>query len=138
MNYSHALLDTPLWSFVVGAHFFPLFALGVSLGPASIALCASEDASPLTDLETIVVTGSRLDIPANQFPGAISIITRDMIEKRSDEHLLDLLRSVPGLHVDQAGGRGGIASVHVRGGEAKLSASRLCVVRNHRCMDLTA
>ncbi|MGB1849584.1 MAG: TonB-dependent receptor plug domain-containing protein, partial [Litorivicinaceae bacterium] len=73
------------------------------------------------DLENIVVTGSRIQTSSDSVSGFVTVVTRQTIDERRDENLIDLLRSLPGVHISQAGGRGGIGSVQIRGGEANFT-----------------
>ncbi len=47
----------------------------------------------------------------------VTVIDRALIEQRGDSSVLELLASVAGVHVTQLGGRGGVASVYLRGAE---------------------
>ncbi len=67
------------------------------------------------NLENIVVTASREPHAATQLPAAINIISADDIRIQRANTLTDVLRQVPGLHIDQPGPRGGRASVYTRG-----------------------
>ncbi len=72
-------------------------------------------------MENIVVTGTRLDATVEAMPGHVTVVDRALIEDRNDASVLDLLRSVSGVHVTQLGGRGGISSVHIRGAEPNFT-----------------
>ncbi|MDA0790768.1 MAG: TonB-dependent receptor plug domain-containing protein [Proteobacteria bacterium] len=72
-------------------------------------------------MENIIVTGTRLDATVEVMPGHVTVIDRALIEQRNDASVLDLLRSVSGVHVTQLGGRGGISSVHIRGAEPNFT-----------------
>lgn len=98
-------------------------ALGLSLVIVATSLVqpslASDEASEW--MESVVVTGSRVAPEKNGVTGSVTVIDRGMIERRMDENVLDLLRSVAGVHIAQAGGRSGFASIHMRGGEANFT-----------------
>ena len=102
-----------------------LAALGVSAVKAQIAGIESEPsnaaASTTMQIETITVTGTRISGDDNPVNGLTTVITREMIESRADENIIDLLRGQSGVHVAQAGGRGGIASVQLRGGDPNFT-----------------
>jgi outer membrane cobalamin receptor len=66
-------------------------------------------------LEPVVVTASREPMPADRAPGTVSVITREEIERAQYTSLVDVLRHVPGIHVEQPGSRGGRASIYTRG-----------------------
>jgi outer membrane cobalamin receptor len=66
-------------------------------------------------LEPVVVTASREPVPADRAPGTVSVITREEIERSHYTSVVDVLRHVPGVHVEQPGSRGGRASIYTRG-----------------------
>jgi outer membrane receptor protein involved in Fe transport len=47
----------------------------------------------------------------------VTRVVRSQIEALGADDIADVLRMVPGVHVDEAGGRGGVSSIYVRGGE---------------------
>jgi vitamin B12 transporter len=71
--------------------------------------------------DTIIVTGTRLNQTIENMPSHVTVIDRNEIEQRRDASMLDLLRSVSGVHVTQLGGRGGLASVYLRGSEPNFT-----------------
>jgi outer membrane cobalamin receptor len=75
--------------------------------------------APIQDM--IVVTATRTEIPTSQLGSAVTVIDRKQIEERQAVTVSELLRDVPGLSVVQAGGRGSITSLFVRGGESKYN-----------------
>lgn len=80
-----------------------------------------DEASAVTRLETVLVTGTRIAARGNPISGLTTVITREAIEARADENIIDLLRGQSGVHVAQAGGRGGVASVQLRGGDPNFT-----------------
>ena len=97
--------------------------LGVSAVQAQIVGVESETSNDAaaTQIETVTVTGTRISANGNPINGLTTVITREMIESRADENVIDLLRGQSGVHVAQAGGRGGIASVQLRGGDPNFT-----------------
>ena len=65
-----------------------------------------------------MVTPYYLPIAIGQSGSAVSVITRDEIERSSPTSVAGLLKTVPGVTVTQSGGPGGLAEVHLRGGES--------------------
>lgn len=66
--------------------------------------------------EDVLVTGSR--IAGSQRSGAgITVVTREELDRKQPMSVVDVLRHVPGLHIDQKGGRGGVSSVYMRGAD---------------------
>lgn len=100
-----------------------LAALGVSAVQAQIVGVESDSSNEAaaTQIETVTVTGTRIGANENPVNGLTTVITREMIESRADENVIDLLRGQSGVHVAQAGGRGGIASVQLRGGDPNFT-----------------
>ena len=86
--------------------------------------CASVVAFPVLaasdqdDLDQIIVTGSRAPVSINSVGSAVTVITRDDIERRQARYVSDLLRTVPGFSVSQSGVTGSQTQVRVRGAEA--------------------
>ena len=70
------------------------------------------------DFDRIVVTASRTPLTVSQTGSAITVITRDEIERREARHVTELLRSVPGFAISHTGVVGSQAQVRVRGAEA--------------------
>ncbi len=70
--------------------------------------------------EELIVTGTRLAAGEKILPGTATVIGRDEIEARNDAVVIDLLRGVPGLHVNQPGS-GGVAQVFIRGSEPNFT-----------------
>jgi vitamin B12 transporter len=80
-----------------------------------LAVCCVAAAN---DMETITVTASRTPTPVDDAGSAISLITKQDIERQNAVTLADLLRGVPGLAVSRQGGIGTLAQIRVRGAEA--------------------
>jgi vitamin B12 transporter len=74
------------------------------------ALAADQD-----NLNTVVVTATRIPTPELEVASSISVFTADEIADRQIQTLPDLLKEVPGLNVVQSGGPGGQTSVFMRG-----------------------
>lgn len=93
----------------------------------------TENDVPETTLsEEIVVSANRVDTPAEEVGSAVTVITREEIERRHQTSVLELLRTVPGLEVAQTGGPGRVASVFIRGGN---SAHTLVLIDGMRIND---
>lgn len=64
----------------------------------------------------VLVTGSR--IAGSLHSGAsTTVITREQLDRQQPASVIDVLRQVAGLHIDQKGGRGGVSSVYMRGAD---------------------
>lgn len=82
----------------------------------SLAISAGAD-EPI-ELDDLVVTTGLEPIAAKDVSGSLTVITREEIERRQVKFLSELLRTVPGFAVSQAGGPGALTQVRVRGAEA--------------------
>lgn len=90
--------------------------LGLCLAGAGLscpALAQSEGA-PIR-LETIVVSPTGVPTRTEAVASSVTVITAEEIQRDQRRTLADILQSVPGLNVVQAGGVGGQTSVFMRG-----------------------
>src|SRR5256884_4627888 len=94
------------------------FLIAVSLG-AALSMRAQEalpTASPgEAETEQVIVSATRFDIPLDQSPASVSVITSEDFEQKQIERVSDALREVPGLSVVQTGVAGQLTSVFTRG-----------------------
>lgn len=74
--------------------------------------------SAANEVDRIIVTGARTPLNIEQLGSAVTIITRDDIERQEARLVTDLLRNVPGFSVSHTGVIGSQAQVRVRGAEA--------------------
>lgn len=75
----------------------------------------------IEQLEPLVVTGTFLPTSLNKKISSSTLIDREQIEASQATSVTELLRQVPGLHIDQPGGRGGVSSVYMRGGDPNFT-----------------
>jgi vitamin B12 transporter len=76
----------------------------------------SPTASPIeAETEQVVVSATRFDIPLDQSPASVSVISSEDIEQKQIQRVSDALREVPGLSVVQTGTAGQLTSVFMRG-----------------------
>lgn len=68
-----------------------------------------------TLLDTTVVTASRLEEPADASVRAVSVITREQIERSGARDVAELLRRLPGVQIGRNGGPGQQTSLFLRG-----------------------
>jgi len=68
-------------------------------------------------LNPILVTAGWTPVQAANFPGAIAVVDALRLQAEAPQLAIDVLRSLPGSHVDEAAGPGGPAIVRLRGGE---------------------
>jgi vitamin B12 transporter len=68
-----------------------------------------------TDMETVVVTATRIPTPESQVASSITVISAEDIAAMQVQTLPDALRDVAGLNLVQTGGAGGQTSIYMRG-----------------------
>jgi outer membrane receptor protein involved in Fe transport len=73
------------------------------------------DDAPGLMMNTIVVTGSSTALRKLDTPYAISTLSQENIREDAPRSMVDLLRSLPGITVENSGGEGGGENVVVRG-----------------------
>ena len=86
-----------------------------SSGWASAVLPARAQA-PIA-LEGVVITADRIPESPEKIGSAVTVITREQIDAARAENVAELLETVPGLNVNQSGGVGGTANIHIRGAD---------------------
>ena len=91
----------------------------LSLLVLSSCLVKAEEGTAM--LETLIVTASRLDSSADELTPSIEIISSERINSRNTSSVTELLRQVAGSNIIQQGGRGGITSILLRGGEPNFT-----------------
>ena len=96
-----------------------LWLAGIWLMTASLISRAQEPspaASPVeAQAEEIIVSATRFDIPLDQSPASVSVITSEDIEQKQIQRVSNALREVPGLSVVQTGTAGQLTSIFTRG-----------------------
>src|SRR5215472_620630 len=102
--------NRPVW--FVRRAWFP-FAIAISVahaqGPTPTPLPNEAEGEP------VVVSATRFDIPLDQSPATVSVISSEDIEQKQIQRVSDALREVPGLSVVQTGTAGQLTSVFMRG-----------------------
>ena len=66
-------------------------------------------------LDPIVVTPTKTDLPLSDAATSITVIDQQAIEARQVTEMIDVLSTVPGLHVSEQNSRGGLSFVEPRG-----------------------
>ncbi len=72
----------------------------------------------LASTEELIVTGSYSPVTNEQLSSSVSVINKEQLLQLSNHSLIDALRQVPSLWVEEQGGPGGITSIALRGAEA--------------------
>jgi len=75
----------------------------------------SIDQEETAESEPVIVSATRFDIPLDQSPASVNVITSEDLEQKQIERVSDALREVPGLSVVQTGTTGQLTSVFSRG-----------------------
>ena len=75
----------------------------------------STDQEETVESEPVVVSATRFDIPLDQSPASVSVISSEDLEQKQIERVSDALREVPGLSIVQTGVAGQLTSVFTRG-----------------------
>jgi vitamin B12 transporter len=83
-------------------------------------VCHAQEPTPTpspieAETESVIVSATRFDIPLDQSPSSVSVITSQDIEQKQLQRASDALREVPGLSVVQTGTAGQLTSVFMRG-----------------------
>ena len=89
--------------------------LGAALLSVAVPAYAEETDSSVTELDTIIVQGSRLDQTEAEIGTSVSVITGEEIDKLGFDFALDAVAAAPGVTINQNGAFGGSASVRIRG-----------------------
>ncbi len=89
-----------------------------------VVLSATEP--PPEKLKDMVVTANLVPVQRSQVGSAVTVITAADIEKQQITYVSDILRTVPGLAVNQSGGGfGSLTQVRIRGAEGNQTLVRL-------------
>lgn len=90
-----------------------LLALAVAM-----ALPAAAQAQEATNLDEIVVTGTRTEVSLEDSLAPTQVITREEIERSQSRSLVDLLKGRAGIGFTNQGGLGKLSSLNIRGTES--------------------
>ena len=94
-------------------HSLSLLAAAVAL-----ALPFAAQAQDATDLDEVVVTGTRTDIPLQDSLVPAQVITREDIERSQARSLVDVLKGRAGVGFSNQGGLGKLTTINLRGTES--------------------
>ena len=78
----------------------------------------NEAVSESSILPEVVVSASRVPVPAEHVGSSVTVLSAEEIKKRQPNFVHELLREVPSVAVSQTGANGGNAQVRIRGAEA--------------------
>ena len=68
--------------------------------------------------DQIVITATRTPTNVDAVAGSVDIITENDLQRKNQSQASEPLRLIPGVNVAQTGGRGGVTTLFVRGGES--------------------
>lgn len=97
----------------------------LALGAGALILAATPAVAQIAptadpaDSDAIVVTATRVAQPATEVGQAVTVVTRDEIDRRQTVSVADLLATTPGVTVTRNGSLGGFTGVRLRGAEAE-------------------
>ena len=90
----------------------------VSISLSQLAYSIDQTAETTFDNKLIFKLSDHFpDNPA----GAVSTLDKNAIQKIKPENSVDLMRGIPGIHVDEPGASGGINSIYLRGADPNLT-----------------
>jgi outer membrane receptor protein involved in Fe transport len=101
----------------VTAPGFQMVTVGAAASMIQLAIAPQSD--------SIRVEGSAIDVPASQQGTSVSVITSAEIRERNEAQTVDLMRQLPGMVFAQAGARGSVADLFVRGGSSNYNLVEL-------------
>ena len=84
----------------------------------ALALPFAAHAQNATDLDEVVVTGTRTDVALQDSLAPTQLITREEIERSQSRSLVDLLKGRAGIGFTNQGGLGKLSSLNIRGTES--------------------
>ncbi|GAB3273553.1 TonB-dependent vitamin B12 receptor BtuB [Parahaliea aestuarii] len=87
----------------------------------AVALAPGVYADDNTALETVLVTGNHVPLAIEELTAAVNVLDATQLQQLNKRQLGDVLRTVPGVLVEEQGGSGGLTAVSLRGGEANFT-----------------
>lgn len=87
------------------------------LSPAS----GAAEVPPVETLDPVVVTATALPTSQSQTPLPTKVFTRTEFDLQQPNRIGTLLQQTPGIFVDEMGGRSGISSLYIRGGDPNFA-----------------
>lgn len=99
---------------------FLLFLLIFEISPFRMNLVQAEEPT-VTMLDPIMVTGSAHPTRLHRTTQSHTVLSQQEYIPLQPNRLTSLLQQVPGIHLDEMGGRGGISSVYLRGADPNFT-----------------
>ena len=110
-------------------------ALAVALLPASTLYATADTNEDALKLSNTVITANRAAEERKDSMAAVSVFTRADIDRLQPVNVADLLSRVPGVQIQQSGGRGSQTGVFIRGTK---TAQTLVLIDGVRVGSVTA
>ena len=76
----------------------------------------SQENKTTQELDTVIISSARIDIPFKENARTIQIITADIIKKSAATNIADVLQQVAGVDIRRRGTAGSQADLYIRGG----------------------
>ena len=76
----------------------------------------SQENKTTQELDTIIISSARIDIPFKENARTIQIITADIIKNSAATNVADILQQVAGVDIRRRGTAGSQADLYIRGG----------------------
>ena len=115
-------------SFSVSSQRLGIFLIILIFSAAPLSLYAQnepaaedEDNAAVSEsaiLPEVVVSASRIPVPAEHVGSSVTVFSAEEIKKRQPNFVQELLREVPSVAVSQTGANGGVTAVRIRGAES--------------------
>ena len=84
--------------------------------PAPVAAQEATSEEPVAQqIDPIVQIGTKIDTPVSDVPSAITVIPGEEIARKRYTNVGDVLRAVPGVQIQSAGGLGKLTTARIRG-----------------------
>jgi len=103
--------------FIVILYFF---SLALCIGPFEIPLVQADETT-IPTLDPILVTGSAHPTRLHRSTQSHTIVDHHDYSPLQPNRLYSILQQVPGVHLDEMGGRGGISSIYLRGADPNFT-----------------
>jgi vitamin B12 transporter len=90
----------------------------MKLKPLPLAISLLMTTAAVAANEEVIVTGTYSPVNASQLSSSVSVINQEELQKLSSHSLVDALRQVPSIWVEEQGGPGGLTAISLRGAES--------------------
>ncbi|MHB1170748.1 MAG: TonB-dependent receptor plug domain-containing protein [Longimicrobiales bacterium] len=95
-----------------------LIFAGSAVASSAAAQAPAQELPDTIPLDSLIVTATRLPLPRNAVPAAVTVIDGDDLRARGERLLVDALRLTPGTAMVQSGPQGALSAAYLRGGES--------------------